>query len=55
MVDECKLRVLYISPPQPTVPEGSEEGLSSPRGSIRLSWQALCLIEGVITTKDLIA
>lgn len=31
-VDEVKLRVIYISPPQPPspVPEGSEEG-SSPR------------------------
>ncbi|KAK9984676.1 hypothetical protein SO802_034201 [Lithocarpus litseifolius] len=35
MVEECKLRVLYVSPPQPPspVPEGSEEG-SSPRGSV---------------------
>ncbi|KAL5728300.1 Vesicle-associated protein 1-2 [Ranunculus cassubicifolius] len=35
LVEECKLRVLYVSPPQPPspVPEGSEEG-SSPRGSI---------------------
>ncbi|XP_015896617.2 vesicle-associated protein 1-2 isoform X2 [Ziziphus jujuba] len=35
VVEECKLRVLYVSPPQPPspVPEGSEEG-SSPRGSI---------------------
>lgn len=34
MVEECKLRVVYVSPPQPPspVPEGSEEG-SSPRGS----------------------
>lgn len=34
LVEECKLRVLYVSPPQPPspVPEGSEEG-SSPRGS----------------------
>lgn len=34
MVDECKLRVVYVSPPQPPspVPEGSDEG-SSPRGS----------------------
>ncbi|XP_028751796.1 vesicle-associated protein 1-2-like [Neltuma alba] len=34
-VEECKLRVLYVSPPQPPspVPEGSEEG-SSPRGSV---------------------
>ncbi|GLT78395.1 hypothetical protein SLA2020_499320 [Shorea laevis] len=32
VVDECKLRVLYVSPPQPPspVPEGSEEG-SPPR------------------------
>ncbi|XP_075641926.1 vesicle-associated protein 1-2-like [Castanea sativa] len=35
MVEECKLRVLYVSPPQPPspVPEGSEEG-SSPRASV---------------------
>lgn len=35
MVEECKLRVLYVSPPQPPspVPEGSEEG-SSPRVSV---------------------
>ncbi|TXG51137.1 hypothetical protein EZV62_023661 [Acer yangbiense] len=35
IVEECKLRVLYVSPPQPPspVPEGSEEG-SSPRGSV---------------------
>ena len=34
-VDEVKLRVLYVSPPQPPSPvhEGSEEG-SSPRASI---------------------
>ncbi|KAF7828409.1 Vesicle-associated protein 1-2 [Senna tora] len=35
VVEECKLRVLYVSPPQPPspVPEGSEEG-SSPRASV---------------------
>lgn len=35
VVEECKLRVVYVAPPQPPspVPEGSEEG-SSPRGSI---------------------
>lgn len=35
MVEECKLRVVYVSPPQPPspVPEGSEEG-SSPRASV---------------------
>lgn len=35
MVEECKLRVVYVSPPQPPspVPEESEEG-SSPRGSV---------------------
>ncbi|XWS49743.1 hypothetical protein CRYUN_Cryun12cG0029100 [Craigia yunnanensis] len=35
VVDECKLRVVYVSPPQPPSPvhEGSEEG-SSPRGSV---------------------
>ncbi|WOL10167.1 vesicle-associated protein 1-2-like isoform X2 [Canna indica] len=35
VVDEVKLRVLYVSPPQPPspVPEGSEEG-SSPRPSV---------------------
>ncbi|XP_065857891.1 vesicle-associated protein 1-2-like [Euphorbia lathyris] len=35
IVEECKLRVLYVSPPQPPspVPEGSDEG-SSPRGSM---------------------
>ncbi|XP_027360196.1 vesicle-associated protein 1-2-like isoform X4 [Abrus precatorius] len=35
VVEECKLRVLYIPPPQPPspVPEGSEEG-SSPRASV---------------------
>ncbi|KDP39863.1 hypothetical protein JCGZ_03394 [Jatropha curcas] len=35
VVEECKLKVLYVSPPQPPspVPEGSEEG-SSPRGSV---------------------
>uniref|UniRef100_A0A1D1YB25 Vesicle-associated protein 1-2 n=2 Tax=Anthurium amnicola TaxID=1678845 RepID=A0A1D1YB25_9ARAE len=34
-VEECRLRVLYVSPPQPPspVPEGSEEG-SSPRPSV---------------------
>lgn len=34
-VDEVKLRVIYVSPPQPPspVPEGSEEG-SSPRASV---------------------
>ncbi|XP_010264263.1 PREDICTED: vesicle-associated protein 1-1-like [Nelumbo nucifera] len=34
-IEECKLRVVYVSPPQPPspVPEGSEEG-SSPRASI---------------------
>lgn len=35
VVEECKLRVTYVSPPQPPspVPEGSEEGYS-PRGSV---------------------
>lgn len=35
IVEECKLRVVYVSPPQPPSPvaEGSEEG-SSPRGSL---------------------
>lgn len=35
VVEECKLRVIYVSPPQPPspVPEGSEEG-GSPRGSV---------------------
>lgn len=35
VVEECKLRVVYVAPPQPPspVPEGSEEG-SSPRGSV---------------------
>ncbi|KAF8412411.1 hypothetical protein HHK36_000375 [Tetracentron sinense] len=35
LIEECKLRVVYVSPPQPPspVPEGSEEG-SSPRASI---------------------
>ncbi|KAK9148165.1 hypothetical protein Scep_006922 [Stephania cephalantha] len=35
LVEECKLKVVYVSPPQPPspVPEGSEEG-SSPRASI---------------------
>ena len=35
MVEECKLRVLYVSPPQPPSPvaEGSEEG-ASPRVSV---------------------
>ncbi|KNA13521.1 hypothetical protein SOVF_116250 [Spinacia oleracea] len=35
VVEECKLRVVYLSPPQPPspVPEGSEEG-GSPRGSV---------------------
>ncbi|KAK7346713.1 hypothetical protein VNO80_21236 [Phaseolus coccineus] len=35
VVEESKLRVLYVPPPQPPspVPEGSEEG-SSPRGSV---------------------
>ncbi|KAI4311653.1 hypothetical protein MLD38_036532 [Melastoma candidum] len=35
VIEECKLRVLYVSPPQPPspVPEESEEG-SSPRGSV---------------------
>ncbi|XP_077235436.1 vesicle-associated protein 1-2-like [Tasmannia lanceolata] len=35
LVEECKLRVVYVSPPQPPSPvaEGSEEG-SSPRASL---------------------
>ncbi|GAB2252455.1 hypothetical protein Droror1_Dr00005302 [Drosera rotundifolia] len=35
VVEECKLRVIYVSPPQPPspVPEGSEEG-GSPRGLV---------------------
>ncbi|KAJ7952494.1 Vesicle-associated 1-1-like protein [Quillaja saponaria] len=35
VVEDCKLRVVYVSPPQPPSPvaEGSEEG-SSPRGSL---------------------
>ncbi|XP_059657544.1 vesicle-associated protein 1-1-like [Cornus florida] len=35
VVEECKLRVIYVSPPQPPSPvaEGSEEG-SSPRASL---------------------
>lgn len=35
VVEECKLRVVYVAPPQPPspVPESSEEG-SSPRGSV---------------------
>lgn len=35
VVEECKLRVVYVPPPQPPspVPEGSEEG-GSPRGSV---------------------
>ncbi|KAI4327115.1 hypothetical protein L6164_019615 [Bauhinia variegata] len=35
VVEECKLKVVYVAPPQPPspVPEGSEEG-SSPRGSV---------------------
>ncbi|GAB2300866.1 Vesicle-associated protein 1-2 [Dionaea muscipula] len=35
VVEECKLKVIYLSPPQPPspVPEGSEEG-GSPRGSV---------------------
>ncbi|KAL2901718.1 Vesicle-associated protein 1-1 [Bienertia sinuspersici] len=35
VVEECKLRVIYVAPPQPPspVPEGSEEG-GSPRGSV---------------------
>ncbi|MBA0851223.1 hypothetical protein Goshw_015608 [Gossypium schwendimanii] len=35
VVEECKLKVVYLSPPQPPSPvhEGSEEG-SSPRGSV---------------------
>lgn len=35
VVEEFKLKVVYVSPPQPPspVPEGSEEG-SSPRGSV---------------------
>lgn len=35
VVEECKLRVVYVPPPQPPSPvlEGSEEG-SSPRGSV---------------------
>lgn len=34
-MEECKLKVNYVAPPQPPSPvrEGSEEG-SSPRGSI---------------------
>lgn len=35
LVEECKLKVVYVPPPQPPspVPEGSEEG-SSPRASV---------------------
>lgn len=35
LIEECKLRVVYVPPPQPPSPvsEGSEEG-SSPRGSL---------------------
>ncbi|KAF6151552.1 hypothetical protein GIB67_007932 [Kingdonia uniflora] len=35
IVEECKLKVVYVSPPQPTspVPEESEEG-SSPKASV---------------------
>jgi len=35
VVEECKLRVVYVAPPQPQspVPESSGEG-SSPRGSV---------------------
>ncbi|KAL6178346.1 hypothetical protein ACLB2K_049864 [Fragaria x ananassa] len=35
VVEECKLRVVYVAPPQPPspVPEGSEEG-SSPRATV---------------------
>ncbi|KAG9452338.1 hypothetical protein H6P81_005242 [Aristolochia fimbriata] len=35
LVEECKLRVVYVAPPQPPspVPEGSDEG-SSPRASL---------------------
>lgn len=35
VVEECKLKVVYVAPPQPPspVPEGSEEG-GSPKGSI---------------------
>ncbi|XP_068649888.1 vesicle-associated protein 1-1-like [Aristolochia californica] len=35
LVEECKLRVIYVAPPQPPspVPEGSDEG-SSPRASL---------------------
>lgn len=35
LVEECKLRVVYVAPPRPPSPvrEGSEEG-SSPRASI---------------------
>ncbi|KAF5179305.1 Vesicle-associated protein 1-1 [Thalictrum thalictroides] len=35
LVEECKLRVVYVPPPQPPSPvsEGSEEG-SSPRASL---------------------
>ncbi|KAF6175389.1 hypothetical protein GIB67_036480 [Kingdonia uniflora] len=35
LVEECKLRVIYVSPPQPPSPvaEGSEEGIS-PRASL---------------------
>ncbi|XP_074268827.1 vesicle-associated protein 1-1-like [Silene latifolia] len=35
VVEECKLKVVYVSPPQPPspVPEGEEE-VSSPRGSV---------------------
>lgn len=34
-MEECKLKVTYVAPPQPPspVPEGSEEG-SSPRPSV---------------------
>lgn len=36
MVEECKLRVVYVSPPQPPspVPEGSEEGSGSDNGHV---------------------
>lgn len=50
VVEECKLRVVYVAPPQPPSPvaEGSEEG-SSPRATMtdngHLSGSEVCFYE----------
>ncbi|KAH1223473.1 Vesicle-associated protein 1-1 [Glycine max] len=53
VVEECKLRVVYVSPTQPPspVPEGSEEG-SSPRGSVSDNGNGKALISRLVEEKN---